>query len=681
MLSLANAGITSSSLHFALIYLLAKEAQAASAKASDEGDASGQEATSYTRASHASDAREDNASPQDLQEAQAAQSEVRLTPEQAREQLRALIEDELAHGRVARGLSDAQFEDVQQAASPASLIDTAVAKAPVSGGVVANSQPLDLSSLTSLGGGLLLMAAGMGGGGGGSAVANVVLASLGIVADGYIKGATVTLLDAKGNVLATTTTDANGRYQFDGALAQKAYKIVATGGVDVSTGLNFDVKLSAPVGAGVVNPLTTLVQSFMEANPGASVASASQAIKKVLGITGTEDLLQTDPIAQALTSTGLAQTSAIALQAKAAQIANLLVTGAAAVVVSKGGTTDAAVNAILDSLTQQIVKSASAATPTVLDLASAPIVSGLLGLSGSVVELIAAGNNVSAGSLQGIYEFQKAVQDDLTSALLTGTLSSQAVQALDSLLSVVSSGQKVVGIELKPADDSGVSQSDGYTRIANPGVRVDLASVAAVVKVGFSVELKLEGVTLANAPVSQADIDRGYLDFSIPNFTQDGSKTVAVVVLDPVTQKGVASGFVAITLDTHVQALQVGLVQDTGKAGDNITQNGSVQVTGLERDAVWQYSLDGGKTWSNQQTAQTISLAGQEGPIQLEVRQIDKAGNTSDVSNLSLVLDSKALSPSVSLQNDTGVVGDNITRDPSLKIANIEQGADRKSVV
>ncbi|PIT80032.1 VCBS domain-containing protein, partial [Limnohabitans sp. 15K] len=643
LLSLSKINVTASTLHFALIYLIAKEASAATPTELAEPSASVEDDEAHEILPNLLvEASTDDVTNSGELTAQ--------TIDQAREQLRDLIEAELAHGRVARGLSEQQIDSVEQAANTpvSSGLNNAVATLPPANGVVVNSQAFDLGSLPSMAGGLLLAAAGIagGGGGGGSVLAKVVLASMGIVADGYIKGATVTLLDAQGNVLATTTTDANGRYQFDGELAQKAFKIVASGGVDVSTGLKFDVTLSAPAGAGVVNPLTTLVQSYMEANPGTSAASASLAIKKVLGISGSEDLLQTDPIAQALTTTGLAQISAIALQAKAAQIANLLVTGAAAVVVSKGGSTEAAVNSILDSLTQQIVKAASAATPTVLDLTSAPIVSGLLGLTGAVVDLIASGNNVSANSLQGIYEFQKAVQDDLANALLTGNLSAQAVQALDALLRVVSVGQKVVNVELSPLQDTGSNASDGVTNIANPTIRVDLASIAGTARLGNTVEVKLEGETLGSAPIAQIDLDRGYLEFSLRNFTQSGAKTVAVVVTDPVSVKAVASGFKVVTVDLNApEPLVLGLARDTGlSSSDNITSLASVQVLSkLEAGGAWQYSADGGVTWSGKLFSPSVPLTGiQDGLVTLLARQVDVAGNLSAVSSLRFQLDTTA---------------------------------------
>jgi uncharacterized protein YfaS (alpha-2-macroglobulin family) len=55
------------------------------------------------------------------------------------------------------------------------------------------------------------------------------------VVDGLVSGATVKLLDADGNVLATTTTDANGQYTLEAA-ESIGTRIVVDGGIDTATG-------------------------------------------------------------------------------------------------------------------------------------------------------------------------------------------------------------------------------------------------------------------------------------------------------------------------------------------------------------------------------------------------------------------------------------------------------------
>jgi hypothetical protein len=138
------------------------------------------------------------------------------------------------------------------------------------------------TSLAGLGAGLLLGAMG---GGGGAAVAKAVLASYGIVADGYIQGAKVYREDAAGNPQdgKYAITDQYGKFDLS-LLPAGNGRIVAVGGIDTSTGLEFKVKLYAPAGSTVINPLTTLVQGYIESHPGTTAAAAAKAVASALAL-------------------------------------------------------------------------------------------------------------------------------------------------------------------------------------------------------------------------------------------------------------------------------------------------------------------------------------------------------------------------------------------------------------
>ncbi|MDX6806912.1 BapA/Bap/LapF family large adhesin, partial [Terrihabitans rhizophilus] len=87
-----------------------------------------------------------------------------------------------------------------------------------------------------------------------------------------------------------------------------------------------------------------------------------------------------------------------------------------------------------------------------------------------------------------------------------------------------------------------------------------------------------------------------------------------------------------ITIDTSVPAaLEAALADDTGFDGDGITSDGTVNVTGLEEDTTWQYSLDAGETWIDGSGTSFELDPGTYGPGQVQVRQIDDAGNISPV--------------------------------------------------
>ncbi len=531
------------------------------------------------------------------------------------------------------------------------------------------------AALAGLGAGFLLGA--LGGGGAGSVVVKAVLASYGIVADGYIQGAKVYREDAAGNPLdgKFAITDQFGKFDLS-LLPAGNGRIVASGGIDTSTGLEFKVKLYAPAGSTVINPLTTLVQGYMEANPGTTAAAASKAVATALAIGANVDLLNYDPIAAASASTGTGQAEALSIQIKAAQVANLLVTGAVAVSQAGGTSYEAAASDVLKRLVTEITNAASSPTAVQVTLNSPAVLTRVLSnVTTDLVELIVKGNTISATTLHNLSDFQNVVQDDLAQAAGLSTLTPQALQALDSLLGVISSGQKVVEMGLAPGADTGADTTDLLTRLANPSIRVDLSSDKSVIAVGHVVELRIEGLALASAPVTAADLSRGYLDFSVQNFATDGSKTLSVVVTDPVSQKALATGFLAITIDTHVAALTAALQSDTGLVGDNITQNSGIQIAGLENGAYWQFSTDGGSTWSSNLLALSTQLSVNPGAVQVQLRQVDKAGNISDVSAISFTLDKTAAAPVLQLANDTGIVGDNITSDPAVKLSGVEQGA------
>ncbi|WP_208446798.1 hypothetical protein, partial [Burkholderia ambifaria] len=63
--------------------------------------------------------------------------------------------------------------------------------------------------------------------------------------------------------------------------------------------------------------------------------------------------------------------------------------------------------------------------------------------------------------------------------------------------------------------------------------------------------------------------------------------------------------------------------------------------------ATVQYSIDNGAHWNT-------SFSAVEGLNNVQVRQIDVAGNTSSATSLSFTLDTSAAAPSVALTTDSG---------------------------
>lgn len=123
----------------------------------------------------------------------------------------------------------------------------------------------------------------------------------GTVIDGYIAGAEIYIdLDGDGrpdpDEATGLVTDANG--QFSGTVMGNG-AIIAVGGVNTDTGLANTLNLTAPRGASVISPLTTLIDAYAKDQEMTPEAGAV-AIAEAFGIDPNIDLLSFDPLAGGL---------------------------------------------------------------------------------------------------------------------------------------------------------------------------------------------------------------------------------------------------------------------------------------------------------------------------------------------------------------------------------------------
>ena len=133
-----------------------------------------------------------------------------------------------------------------------------------------------------------------------------VLTIKGKLVDGYIAGATVFVDLNKNGQLdageASTVSDAQGNFTLPQGLNGP---IVAIGGRDISTGLDFTGVLKAPAGSTTVTPLTTLVNELMTSS-GLSATAAQDRVLDAVGLSalkGNVDLTKLDPVAGAAAGT------------------------------------------------------------------------------------------------------------------------------------------------------------------------------------------------------------------------------------------------------------------------------------------------------------------------------------------------------------------------------------------
>ncbi|WP_244105209.1 beta strand repeat-containing protein, partial [Burkholderia ambifaria] len=149
----------------------------------------------------------------------------------------------------------------------------------------------------------------------------------------------------------------------------------------------------------------------------------------------------------------------------------------------------------------------------------------------------------------------------------------------------------------------------------------------------------------------------------------EGLNNVQVRQIDVAGNASSATSF-SFTLDTSAAAPGVALTTDSGNsATDHVTNIGMLNLTGVETGASVEYSIDGGHTWST-------SFSAVEGVNDVQVRQTDIAGNTSDPTSLSFTLDTSAAAPSVALTADSGTSStDHITNVGTLNLTGVETGA------
>ncbi|WP_232452648.1 beta strand repeat-containing protein, partial [Burkholderia ubonensis] len=205
------------------------------------------------------------------------------------------------------------------------------------------------------------------------------------------------------------------------------------------------------------------------------------------------------------------------------------------------------------------------------------------------------------------------------------------------------------------------------TSAAAPGVALTTDSGSSAVDHITNVgTLNLSGVE--NGATVQYSVDNG-AHWSTSFSAVEGVNDVQVRQTDIAGNTSSATSF-SFTLDTSAAAPGVELAVDSGSsASDHVTNVGTLNLSGVEAGATVEYSIDGGHTWST-------SFSATEGLNDIQVRQTDIAGNTSDPTSFSFTLDTSAAAPGVALTTDSGSsASDHITNVGTLNLSGVETGA------
>ena len=93
-------------------------------------------------------------------------------------------------------------------------------------------------------------------------------------------------MDAEGNVVASTTTNAEGQYTLD-ATENNGVRVVVDGGIDTSTGAPLSVTLTAAKNSKFVSAISTIIYQSDE---------TEATIKEILGLPSEYDVTNDNPL-------------------------------------------------------------------------------------------------------------------------------------------------------------------------------------------------------------------------------------------------------------------------------------------------------------------------------------------------------------------------------------------------
>lgn len=397
--------------------------------------------------------------------------------------------------------------------------------------------------------------------------------------DGYLSNALV-WRDTNGNQTwdagePYTFTDANGAFT---GLTAGTGSIRVTGlttalraaltdepsapSIDISTGKVFEGVLSAPEGATVVNPLTTLVVAV---GTGPNAAATLASLKAALGIDPNVDLTSFDPLA-AMAGGGNAA-AALAIQSASIQVASLMTM---AVSTLQSGGSALSVGSIVSSVASSLVSQASSAGSGNL-LTSASVLTATLqsaaassGISGAALTAL---NTTLAAASTALASVNNAIKTAVTSAGSNVNLAS----ALSTLTSVVAA--QLVADDLTAQVKA--AAAPGSTTVFNAASATNFSSNLAAQVEAAKASVKQLVVTPANQSLLVAVDDALYVQktpFQWP------AKTGNLASNDVVA--GGTLEVTSLSQDSHTSTTANGVLTLQGTYGElRVTSSGSYTYT------------------------------------------------------------------------------------------------------
>ncbi len=515
-----------------------------------------------------------------------------------------------------------------------------------------------------------------------------LLSRAGVVADGYIKGATVTMtmFETVAGVTSTRVetciTDAKGGFDF-GEHAGFG-DLVQTGGIDISTGAAVNGSFRAVAGSSVINPLTTLVQAIAADGKHNAVA-AEELVKAKLGIDASVELGSYNPIAElAKAGTGAdAQAIALKVQAAMAQV-NTAMGQIGAVLAGAGvGGTDAGANAAVKAIAAMIggaaigvdLGAASTATQLLKDAgglagasaSQAAAIAAVAADAGAVIsnlnDAIADAAGAPGGDAQShlvaiasVQVAAETIEAGMASGASAGDLSASAGAtggaALATAIAAAAAhvgdvngdgkGDAVLPPAPEPEPDFAVTLSVGGDAYVNATEATSAAALTAIVTSSSISTVKVFGTRQSDSTALEVTttLSNGKYVFDATAF-KDGSLSVVATDIYGKTRT------VSLALDTTAPALAVTSGALTKLAAPVVsgTAEAGATVTAVIAGATYTTAAAGGAWTIDTSTASHTGVLALHvnGSNSISVTAVDAAGNASAAAAAqTLVIDTAA---------------------------------------
>ncbi|MFC4170476.1 Ig-like domain-containing protein [Microvirga sp. GCM10011540] len=242
----------------------------------------------------------------------------------------------------------------------------------------------------------------------------------------------------------------------------------------------------------------------------------------------------------------------------------------------------------------------------------------------------------------------------------TWTVASSDTSTTWSLTTSLASGTHTIAVRVANAvDNGGPMHIQDYT-LDTVAPAVTITSDVGKLKVGETATITFTfnedpGATFTwNGSVGDITVSGGTLSAISGSgltrtaiFTPDpgvNSGTASITInagsySDVASNIGTAGETPSLTFDTkEPAAVTLELASDSGEsASDGTTSEGQVNISGIEGDATWEYSTNGGGSWSAGTGTTFTVTAGTYTAGAVQVRQTDATGNVSSVGTLGAV--------------------------------------------